>query len=56
MDVHWSVERCGWVPSRTPQDPLATPWSLADAPPEVERVPVSDLPLQRPPQWDRADA
>ena len=46
MDVYWSIERCGWVPSRGPQDPLATPWSLAAAP-EPEAVPVPDLPVQR---------
>ena len=45
MDVYWSVERCGWVPSRGPQDPLATPWSLPDT--EAEPGPVPDLPLQR---------
>ena len=44
MDVYWSIERCGWVPSRGPQDPLATPWSLASEP---EQAPAPDLPHQR---------
>ena len=45
MDVYWSIERCCWVPSRAPQDPLATPWSVASAP--EDRRPVAELPLQR---------
>ena len=52
MDVYWSIERCRWVPSRPPQDPLATPWSVAQAP--EDRRPVPDLPLQREPQRDVA--
>ena len=55
MDGWWSVESCRWVASPV-RDPLATPWSVAAAPP----VPVVDLsallPVQRVPQLDRADA
>ena len=46
MDVYWSIERCGWVPSRGPAEPLATAWSMA-APPVPEPGPVPDLPLPR---------
>lgn len=45
MDVYWSIERCGWVPCRGPQDPLATPWSVPSA--EPAPGPVPDLPHQR---------
>ncbi len=54
MDVYWSIELCAWVPSRTPQDPLATPWSVVTT--QEDRRPVPEMPLQRRQERERADA